>query len=57
MVMSKAGRGRPSRVSIYEAVDLGMAELQRIGGLPSPVVAADIWRDIWCEETHKLNGH
>jgi len=29
-----------------------MAELARIGGLPSPAVAADIWRDIWYAETH-----
>ncbi len=29
-----------------------MAELARIGGLPTPAVATDIWRDIWYEETH-----
>jgi hypothetical protein len=50
--MTKAGRGRPSRTSIYEAVDEGIVELQRIGGLPGPEAAADIWRDIWFEETH-----
>ena len=52
MVITKAGRGRPSRLSIYQAVDEGIAELRRIGGLPGPEVAADIWRDIWYEETH-----
>lgn len=52
MVITKEGRGRPSRVSIYEAVDGGVAELRRIGGLPGPDVAAEIWRDIWYEETH-----
>lgn len=52
MVITKDGRGRPSRRSIYEAVDGGMAEVQRIGGLPGPDVAAEIWRDIWYEETH-----
>jgi Fic family protein len=52
MVIMKDGRGRPSRTSIYLAVDDGMAELTRIGGLPSPAVASDIWRDIWYEETH-----
>ena len=29
-----------------------MAELKRIGGLPAPAVAAEIWRGIWFEETH-----
>jgi len=52
MVMTKKGRGRPSRTSIYEAVDEGVAELERIGGLPGPDVASEIWRDIWYEETH-----
>ena len=52
MVITKDGRGRPSRASIYAAVDLGMAELHRIGGLPGPDVASEIWRDIWYEETH-----
>ena len=52
MVITKDGRGRPSRASIYAAVDQGMAELHRIGGLPGPDVASEIWRDIWYEETH-----
>jgi len=52
MVITKATRGRPSRVSIYQAVDDGIAELRRIGGLPGPEAAADIWRGIWFEETH-----
>lgn len=52
MVGAKAGRGRPSRRSIYEAVDGGMADLRRIGGLPTADVASEIWRDIWFEETH-----
>ncbi|MBI2763880.1 MAG: Fic family protein [Chloroflexi bacterium] len=50
--MSKDGRGRPSRLSIYRAVDDGIAELQGIGGLPGPAVASELWRDIWYEETH-----
>jgi len=29
-----------------------MAELRRIGGLPGPAVASDVWWDIWVEETH-----
>jgi len=52
VVITKETRGRPSRTSIYAAVDAGIAELQRIGGLPGPTVAAEIWRDIWYEETH-----
>jgi fido (protein-threonine AMPylation protein) len=52
MVITKAARGRPSRLSIYYAVDGGMAELERIGGLPGPEVAQEIWQHIWYEETH-----
>ena len=52
MVITKEGRGRPSRASIYAAVDHTTAELNRIGGLPGPDVAGDIWADIWYEETH-----
>jgi len=52
MVIAKEGRGRPSRLAVYDAVDDGIAELKRIGGLPGPDVASEIWRDIWYEETH-----
>lgn len=52
MVITKDGRGRPSRASIYAAVDQTTADLDRIGGLPGPDVAGDIWADIWYEETH-----
>ncbi len=52
MVITKQGRGRPSRASIYAAVELTTADLNRIGGLPGPDVAADIWSGIWYEETH-----
>jgi Fic family protein len=52
MAMTKTGRGRPSRASIYAAVDQAIAELRRIGGLPGPDVAADIWSEIWYEESH-----
>jgi len=38
MVITKDGRGRPSRTSVYAAVDQGMSELNRIGGLPGPDV-------------------
>ena len=56
MVITKDARGRPSRVSIYQAVDEGVAELRRIGGLPGPEAAADIWRGIWFEETHNATA-
>ena len=52
MAIARDGRGRPSRRSIYRGVDLRMAELRRIGGLPGPAVASDVWWDIWVEETH-----
>jgi hypothetical protein len=38
---------------VYAQLDDGVAELwERMGGLPSPVEAADIWRGIWFEEAH-----
>lgn len=47
------GRGRPSRESVYHRLDTQIAELwQRMGGLPSPLEAADIWKGIWFEEAH-----
>jgi fido (protein-threonine AMPylation protein) len=52
VAVTKGRRGRPSRISIYAAVEQTSAELDRIGGLPGPDVAGDIWADIWYEETH-----
>lgn len=46
-------RGRPSREVVYERLDVQIAELwQRLGGLPHPVEAQDIWRGLWYEEAH-----
>ena len=45
-------RGRPRRTAIYRAVDEGIEDLARVGGLPHPAEADSIWRDIWHEETH-----
>lgn len=46
-------RGRPPRLEVYQRLDVQIAELrQRLGGLPSPREAADIWRGIWFEEAH-----
>ena len=52
MVIAADGRGRPSRASIYAAVEQTTEDLNRIGGLPGPDVAGDIWAGIWYEETH-----
>lgn len=46
-------RGRPLRHEVYQRLDYQIAELrERLGGLPSPREAADIWRGIWFEEAH-----
>lgn len=48
-----ANRGRPSRATVYERLDLALAELnQRLGGLPDPHEAQTIWDDIWHQEAH-----
>ncbi len=52
MVITETGRGRPSRAFILEQVDVGMTDLARTGGLPSPDENEQIWRDIWFEEAH-----
>ncbi len=45
--------GRPSRQAIYERLEEAFAELnERMGGLPNPVEAEDIWTTIWYEEAH-----
>lgn len=46
-------RGRPPRDEVYARLDAQIAELwQRMGGLPDPLEAADIWTGIWFEEAH-----
>jgi fido (protein-threonine AMPylation protein) len=46
-------RGRPSRAAVYTRLRVQIEELRtRLGGLPSPVEARDIWRGIWLEEAH-----
>lgn len=46
-------RGRPSRAQVHERLETAVEELRRrLGGLPSPIEAADIWRDIWYQEAH-----
>ena len=46
-------RGRPPREVVYERLDVQIDELRsRLGGLPHPVEAQDIWRGLWFEEAH-----
>ena len=50
---SKSSRGRPSRRAIHQRVAFEAEELRlRLGGLPTPQDAKDIWTDIWYHETH-----
>ena len=45
--------GRPPREQVYVRLHAQIDEMwTRLGGLPSPVEAADIWRGIWLEEAH-----
>jgi hypothetical protein len=46
-------RGRPPRLEVYQRLTVQIAELwNRMGGLPNPQEATDIWRGIWFEEAH-----
>ena len=46
-------RGRKSRDAIYRQLAQAAEELRtRLGGLPTPVEAHDIWGDIWYQEAH-----
>jgi Fic family protein len=46
-------RGRPSRATVYQRLDHALIELnERMGGLPNPNEAQDIWDDIWHQEAH-----
>ncbi len=48
-----SNRGRPTRAAVYERLRVQIGELHsRLGGLPSPGEAHDIWRGIWLEEAH-----
>jgi hypothetical protein len=45
--------GRPPREAVFERLHVQIGELRdRLGGLPSPLEAKDIWRGIWLEEAH-----
>ncbi len=49
---SRDPRGRLSRSTVYDRLQEGLEQLKRIGGLPSPIEAQDIWGDIWYAEAH-----
>lgn len=50
---AEAQRGRRSRSAIYAQLAEGVEELRsRLGGLPSPLEAEDVWGDIWYFEAH-----
>jgi hypothetical protein len=52
-IMPAARRGRPSRASVHGRLADEVNELrQRLGGLPLPVEAEDIWTEIWYQEAH-----
>ncbi len=45
--------GRPTYHEIYRRLAIQIAELNdRLGGLPSPEEAADIWKDLWIRDAH-----
>ncbi len=53
MVHETFRRGRPPRELIYLRLNEAVAELnERMGGLPSPAEAEDIWTSIWHQEAH-----
>ncbi len=50
---TRPARGRRSRTAIYRQLDEAVDELRtRLGGLPTPIEAEDIWGDIWYQEAH-----
>lgn len=52
MVVEMPERGRPARSAVFAALDREMDELRRLGGLPAPGEAREIWKRIWYEEAH-----
>jgi hypothetical protein len=49
----KGQRGRPSRAAIHDRLEFEVGELRaRLGGLPLPAEAEDIWTAIWYQEAH-----
>lgn len=48
----RAPRGRPSRVAVYQRFATAIGELNKCGGLPTPVEAKQLWDDVWHLEAH-----
>jgi Fic family protein len=51
--LNNSRRGRPTRQAVYQRLNEAVSELQRMGGLPSPIEAEDIWTSIWYQEAHQ----
>ncbi len=52
-MITRPVRGRKSREAIHRQLADGVEELRtRLGGLPTPLEAEDIWGDIWYQEAH-----
>jgi Fic family protein len=46
-------RGRPSRQTIYDRLEEAIVDLRtRMGGLPRPAEAEEIWDELWHQEAH-----
>jgi hypothetical protein len=46
-------KGRPTRAAIHERLETHVVELRtRLGGLPLPDEAEQIWKEIWHQEAH-----
>ena len=51
--LSNIPPGRPPRAMIYARLDEAIKDLDsRLGGLPRPTEAEDIWDDLWHQEAH-----
>ncbi len=44
--------GRTSRQALHRRLESCLEELQKIGGLPSPLEAEGLWDDLWAAEAH-----
>ena len=45
--------GRPSRQGVYDRLEEAIEDLRtRMGGLPSPAEAEEIWAELWHQEAH-----
>lgn len=54
--LQKPSRTEAKRTAIYRFLDTCMSEINRLGGLPTPREAREMWGDIWLLETHHSTG-